>query len=317
MSAYLQRLFDRAMPVPPSARMPSAAPAGPSLSPVAQADQRLNVHGLIDQLGLAPSSDLPTEGLTAADIPVPEQHPLAPASEPSRDRAPSARAEVPSARADALVAAPEAAATHVHASFETAPTLPPPGVGHIEPGDLVLPEDAPSTRSDVAEPATPQLIPLPLADRSRPAQAERSAVEDLVPATLAPVVLPRPTEAEPARAEPPKAPEPALRTQPLASPLAPAAVLAPVPKPQLEPVAPPQVQPLPLRIPDPEAPAAPVVARPATAAPPLFPPQPDGVPPPRETRPVRPKPISANEASIIGPLTPRQRTHTLFGMRRR
>ena len=39
MSGYLQRLFDRGAPAAPGS---FAAPAGASLSPVAEADQRLN-----------------------------------------------------------------------------------------------------------------------------------------------------------------------------------------------------------------------------------------------------------------------------------
>ncbi|MEY6433869.1 hypothetical protein ABC977_15805, partial [Thioalkalicoccus limnaeus] len=62
MSGYLQRLLDRSAVAVPS--QPVAAPAGRSLSPVAEADQRLNDPALASRFDLvtelaAPVADDP------------------------------------------------------------------------------------------------------------------------------------------------------------------------------------------------------------------------------------------------------------------
>ncbi len=314
MSAYLQRLFDRAMPAPPSASLAAALPAGPSLSPVAQADQRLNVPGLADQLGVAAvgeplleSGPRDTEFLGPVDASA--LAPLSPAQPRSRDRI----TEVSTPDFTPSPAMP--------VDPPPAPAAPPAlfrGVGTIDADDLVLPEQA-----------TP-------ADTERTAQASPVPPTSLAPYGAEPTLAPKAEIASPQVIEPalpvravpapmpgleprsPASPTEARATESLASP--PSIELPPqveAERPQAPADAPLQVQVPPLRVPALETPEPAVVASPTHPAPRPSLPQPAPEPPRQQAQPTRPRPVSANEASVIGPLAARQRVHTLFGLRRR
>jgi hypothetical protein len=314
MSAYLQRLFDRAAPMA-APSLPGALPAGPSLSPVALSDQRLNDPARAAQFDATPGfdssmdatgpiSDLPPTGADAG-LPATTQAQSTQQARPQPATTPSEIA-LPRPVADAArVAAEPVAPTH-------APRLR-PGVLDIEPGDLLLPEPPTAAEPVQAEPA----MPVPRAAPATPAH-------DATPA--APVAADhseRPPLAPPPRPLPSPPPAPAVeaRPLPLALPRAEVAITTVTPTARADAVQPPlqEAMPPPLRVPalpatepSPEATAAPSAAPAARREAPATTPQ-----PPAESPPPRIRPMSANEASVIGPLAPRQRALTLFGLRRR
>ncbi|MGZ8336860.1 MAG: hypothetical protein ACXWU1_09395, partial [Allosphingosinicella sp.] len=106
--SYLQRLFDRAAATPPVL----AAPGGPSRSPVAMADQRLNEPGFADMFSFSPPPL--DEGFESEAAPLVE----AP-SRPSRAAPPPSAAPV----APVAAAAPDAGPPSAESASDR-----PPGV---------------------------------------------------------------------------------------------------------------------------------------------------------------------------------------------
>ncbi len=314
MSAYLQRLFDRAMPAPPSASLAAALPAGPSLSPVAQADQRLNVPGLADQLGVAAvgeplleSGPRDTDFLGPVDASATAT--LSPAQPRSQDRITE-------------VSTPEfAPSPAMQVDPQPAPAAPPAlfrGVGTIDADDLVLPEQAAPADTERMAQASPVLPTSPAPQRAEPTLAPKAEIAS--PQVIEPALPVRAVPAPMPGLEPrsPASPTEARATESLASP--PSIELPPqveAERPQAPADAPLQVQVPPLRVPALETPEPAVVASPTHPAPRPSLPQPAPEPPRQQAQPTRPRPVSANEASVIGPLAARQRVHTLFGLRRR
>jgi hypothetical protein len=325
MSGYLQRLLDRA---PPSAATAPAAvaasapanalPAGPSLSPVALADQRLNDPALLGQLGLPPVAE---SGFgEAAEDPVstptslqnPRRNGLDFSSgEPTRSAFPKATEPAP-ARADprpqtTLEPAP---APELRAG-RRAPT-------EIDTFDLLPPEtEAPPAQAHVlAEPAPPAKEPGPPASPAIVEVAERpeqrAALAEPAPAHSTPEQESPTTqvEVEPPRPQPMPAAKAEAEPRGVATEIEQAARIVEVePPPQREPAPLPPVLETRISAPTPTpAPRTDVAAK--------QPPQANEHS--RETSaPIRGAPRTAAAASIIGPLPMRPRALTLFGLRRR
>lgn len=308
MTGYLQRLFDRGGGDAP---MPAAA----SMSPVAQADQRLTVPGIGDTLmWQAPAFGLDAE--PTGEGPVPTG--LTPPSPTRRMiETPSTRPEMP---IRSLMAPPPAPMAPPPRTAEAPdppalqprrpPAVPTPirQVGAIEASDLELPADADATALPTVphappvtepEPVTPAPAAPAIVDRVRPAAKPvlppHPAAPALAPATPVERNIPA---SEPAAAQPAPAPEPAPPR--LAEP-APRAPMLAMPAPVAEPP--------PLEI------APPVQTAPRPPAPK---PEPRRVETIRAPEPARaPRPLTANEVSVIGPLPASRRAATMFGVRRR
>lgn len=319
MSGYLQRLLDRAAPAPATA--PGALPAGLSQSPVSLSDQRLNDPGFADRFEPSSGSDAGFAVASGTE---------APARAPGRTRARPPAPDVPTLAMDrgphlAPPAAPvQTAAPPVPAPSEPAPALPPfpHPISHIAPDDLVLPDPV-TDAGDGPVQANPTPVPERPAAAATPTRAEAAPTDptSLEPASTAtppasdalgtmPEVTPFPPRprADPTGADPAPEPVPApnaqLETGPqLVKPRVPAEVTPP-----------PVVAPA---LPDPPvvAPRQPV---PASARQPVkideAEPRAEASAPSSERRN---RPMTAADASIVGPLTPRRRTVTLFGLRRR
>ena len=137
MSAYLQRLFDRAAASP---ALGQVTPAGPSRSPVAEADQRLNEPGLADLFSFTGSPGPgEIEGLENLGPDPAAPAPLRPRPAPQLSAAP-APAGPRNPTDGAVTPAPQ------NQAAET-PAVAPPGarppfrsVGAVAPEDFVPPE---------------------------------------------------------------------------------------------------------------------------------------------------------------------------------
>jgi hypothetical protein len=313
MSAYLQRLFDRAAP-----SAPQPAPTGSSLSPLAESDQRMNdpqFAGLFG-LGLARADDTESDGDASpfrADARLPPAPRATPVPVP-----PPARQEPRAAPEQSLRRASEP---------RSAPTIPPfLDVGRIFPDDLQLPDTATERAQSPAAPAAPSSPP-PAAPITPSTVAPHDEAVDAM-ARPAPVSAPRDTPATPepvhARAQPEPVRDRAEPAAPVEQRPADSAVPAPAPEPSDEPATerdaapvmmmPPRVMPQPITAPEAAAPEAPRTAPP---------------PPPRPAReermaeqrkpetPAQKRPMTAATASLIGPLVAEPRARTLFGLRRR
>lgn len=309
MTDYLQRLFDRGGGDAP---MPAAA----SMSPVAQADQRLTVPGIGEALmwqppvfGLeTPTGDQasPTHGPTPRPaMPRTLETPFPRPEVPVSHMAPVPAAIVPpreTAKAPAPLAAPQP---------DRPPAIPPSirQIGMIDADDLELPTDADVTALPPAPHALPKAEPGPAVPVPEPAaraitHRAKPEVEPVPPppATPAPFdslpIESRPSAREPAVAQPVSTLEPeALR---LAEPAPPTPMLAmPAPMPE----------PPPLEV------APPVQATPPAPAPKPEPRRVETIRAPEPPRP--PRPLTANEVSVIGPLPASRRPATIFGVRRR
>lgn len=304
--AYLQRLFDRAA----ATAAPQVAPAGSSLSPVVEADQRLNAPEFAADFSFASPSDDGVEGEET-----PELAPGHPRRAVGR-----ARAEPPQSppRPRELSAPATTEGTSPRQVRRPAPVEAPFGsVGEVLAEDFVRPEALDGAEPPIVEPPRPP-APRRLAALLEPVTLEESAAAQ-----------PRATRA---------APEPTARVAPVVedapTPARPAPAVAPEPEdPSREE---PAERSADARASDGAAPVVMIPPRPAPApAPPPEPPLSEREalrsPPPRprivrqETRieaatPDRPaarRPMTAAEASVIGPLIPEPRARTLFGLRRR
>jgi len=310
-AAYLQRLFDRAAIAP----LVLALPGGPSRSPVAAADQRLNEPGFAEMFSFAP---MPADGEAEAD-------PGLPAMVPPEPR-PRRKADTPDAPAFSAEPAPQEDGLR-----------PPPAVRSPKPSAQAPAQPAPAAMElvrPVGEVRADDFVP--------PAPAEGSAprpLPDAEPPPPAPAVVPAVALDETAVQSPPPNPQ-AAPTRPTtrvgAEPpsarnwsvdAAPNVVEGPPPEPRTAEAEAETDRP-PLRL---ASPPQPVV-------PPLPEPQAHEAPPPAETRRARPeptvrevvreematkeppaprRPMTAAEASLIGPLSSEPRARTLFGRRRR
>lgn len=316
MSAYLQRLFDRAAP-----SAPQPAPTGASLSPLAEGDQRMNdpqFAGLFG-LGFARPDDAESDG-DVSPLRPDARLPPAPRATPMPAPSPT-RQESRAAPEQSLRSASEP---------RSAPAIPPfLDVGRIFPDDLQLPDTATERAQPPAAPASPS-SPAPAAPvMSNTVAARHDEPEDAM-ARPAPVVAPRDNPATPkpvhARAQPEPVRERAVPAAPVEPEPADGAVPPPAPERSDEPATerdaapvmmmPPRVTPQPM--------AASEAATSAPAAPRTAPP-----PPPRPVReertaeqskpdtPAQKRPMTAATASLIGPLVAQPRARTLFGLRRR
>lgn len=316
MSGYLQRLYDRAAAAPIAVPLPAAA----SLSPIAQADQRLTVpeigEALMTGAPLPVQDDAwdeatPDEPVAASDTSMGRAaHPPAPrrrAREQTRAPQPAADPPAPSAREEEAAQIPRPAAPIVDAS--AAQPSPFARIGAIAPTDFELPAE-PTDAMPAPIPSTPAPAATPPGTQSA-LSPEAKPVRAPTTTSAAPVPLPSPSIAasatpvdtqpieerdEAAVAQPASAPE-STQQQPQVEPIAPR-VAAPVPPPEAPPVSaptptrnqPPPRQPVPQRV---------EVLRPSDAP----------------AKP--PRPLTANEASVIGPLPIARRSAMLFGVRRR
>lgn len=310
MTGYLQRLFDRGGGDAP---MPAAA----SMSPVAQADQRLTVPGIGEALmWQAPAFGLDAE--PAGEGPVPGG--LTPPPPARRMlETPSTRPEMPIRPLMVPPPAPTVAppqTAEVPASPTPQPSRPPAiptpirQVGAIDASDLELPADTDSTALPTApralQPTAPEPVePTPgpaapaIVDRGRPAAEPVPPPRPATPALDVATPVERDVPArEPAAAQPAPTPEPAAPR--LAEPAPPAPVLA---------------MPAPLAEPPPLEVAPPAQAAPHPTAPRPEPRRTETIRAPEPARP--PRPLTANEVSVIGPLPASRRPATMFGVRRR
>lgn len=317
MSGYMQRLFSRAGIAPAPAGAPtsvsSATPAARLVSPVAEADQRLNLPGFetapFEAMDEAAEAD-PSGWESPADAPSPRLRPAGPVDVPYLRPLPQPESREPAARRDIVTmpepVAPEPLPAPVAPRFDLTPVAPvhiaePPPAAPVfaraspplaEPdrrpiAEIVRVEPQPVAR---AEPVPPQ--PAPFAEAPMPQR----------PAPFSPV---RPNVAEP-QAE--AAPRPAAGPLPL-----------PQPRPAAEPA---RAEPAPVferTLPLGKAPAAPqeapdpeprVVIRELIVE--INKPQPAST-----AKPPVERPRTAEAASLIGPLPVRRRSVGIFGMRRR
>jgi hypothetical protein len=315
MSAYLQRLFDRAAP-----SAPQPAPTGASLSPLAESDQRMNdpqFAGLFG-LGFGRADDAESDG---------DVSPLRPdARLPPAPRATPMPAPPPTRQESR--AAPEQDSRRA-SEPRSAPAIPPfLDVGRIFPDDLQLPNTATERAQSPAAPAAPASPPPAAPVMSSTVAPPHDEAADTM-ARPAPVPAPRdsPATREPVHTR--AQPEPVRDRAEPAAPVEPKPADTAAPPPATErsdepaterdaaPVMmmPPRVTPQPIAAPETAA-ASPVAPRPA-------PPPPQPV---REERaveqrkpdtPAQKRPMTAATASLIGPLVAQPRARTLFGLRRR
>jgi hypothetical protein len=316
MSAYLQRLFDRA-----ARSAPQPAPTGASLSPLAESDQRMNdpqFAGLFG-LGFARPDEAESDGDASSFRPDAR---LPPAPRATPVPAPPPTRQEPRA-------APEQSPRRV-SEPPSAPAIPPfLDVGRIFPDDLQLPDTATQRAQPPA--AAPAPSSPPPAEPVMPSTVA-APHDEAVDATARPAPVPAPRDS-PAMPEPVHAraqPQPVRDRAVPAAPIEPQPADSAVPPPATEgsdeparerdaaPVMmmPPRVTPQPI--------AAPETSASATETPRTAPP-----PPPRPVReeraaeqrkpdtPVHKRPMTAATASLIGPLVAEPRARTLFGLRRR
>lgn len=320
MSTLIQRLLDRSVAAAPTT--PSVLSAVPSVSPMADFDQRLqgghfpDLPGLPSEQATADATEAPSsEFLKApgAPVAVSQAVPSAPACQvPSRPDVP-VREPQPDMLGRAAGATPRVAMSEAAPSqpLETAPQP----VQTKAPPTTTLQSDRPKTRS--AEPLEPvAALPasiaangLPLAVAAEPQQSAPSETPSLVPTLLAVPAgeAPQVNTAWPTSDSP--GPQPAE-------------VPAPPPPDSKPPDPIPQAAPTPL-----VQPAVPM--RPDPLPPPADPPIPQvrkerviervvrEVPLAKDNSPLQRVPMTAESISKIGPLSDRRRAFTLFGHRRR
>ncbi|SCX79601.1 hypothetical protein [Nitrosospira sp. Nsp13] len=190
MTGYLQRLFDRT--VPASTSLAQVVPAGISLSPVADADQRLNDPAIAGQFGFITLAEQAEESTVAEEL-------LSPYPLRSQFLPPSYQSSVkePSTATSAQVAA---ASTSAAVPLEMI-NFTPPFMSSISPEDLLLPDVSDSTTPLPSEPPrfpkSEGVEPPPLRPHFPELQARRLVSEPiqkvsvaLDPATAAPVIEP-------------------------------------------------------------------------------------------------------------------------------
>jgi WAS/WASL-interacting protein len=312
VSGYLQRLFDRSAATLPS--QPVALPGGPSLSPVAEADQRLNDPALAGRF------DLQTSFADEADAPEAEPFAIS-AGTGNRATASPAVTPIPPPPTPSEPPMPRPVATPVDpGSTLPAPSVQapprsawrPPTVGDVAPEDWVIePEPAanplPRSQQPEAAPEPPPPPSRPTAHRAATAEAHSAGAEPSraaapppeAPVSLRPLVEPSRNEPSPVTA---RAPEPTDRVLVRRETETTTMWVEPASSPPLPPL-------LPERETMPSPPPAPqVVERTVVTSPPAA-----ASPEPA----ARLRPLTANEASLIGPLSKRRRALTLFGLRRR
>ncbi|MFI0848340.1 hypothetical protein [Mesorhizobium sp. IMUNJ 23232] len=320
MSSYLQRLFNRGAPAP-SLAMPglAIAPAARLASPLAEADQRLNLPGFVAPVDTADVAVEPAGAIVPhAFLAPPTSH------QPSIDS--------PRPLPVAAVPSPEAATpVSVEAELRADPR---PAAGIAEP--MAAPALANETGAATHPRAPAEPVSLRAIEPASPGQTRRalsivpSAPEARTPQELAEdpqprarVAVPAAEPAAPARALPQAAPEAqpaakAITREAFAPPRAePAeAVVTPFARPRAEPVSRPLPDALAERrqrdVPQQASPTSPPKSAPpaeanTSALPAASAPRPSPV--------VRP--LTAEAASVIGPLPVRRRTVSIFGMRRR
>ena len=300
--AYLQRLFDRA--AAPAA--PLVTPGGPSRSPVAEADQRLNEPGLAEQFSFAPQPDV--RPLESFDEAIGETGPPSP-------RPPSTAPQTPARSRSSPEAPPPVTPPLVRDRGEPAdrPLQPAPfdPVGMVAPDEFVPPEAAGPRPASAASPAPPERGASPEAAAAPP--AERVVEVRTIETTAPPpselrADVPAVARAEPAEvvdrppsaaAEPAPWPEPPQLQRP---------VMVTPPRPESRPVPPAEPDAAPAAETRAAEPSARLretvreVIRAEAAA---------------QQKPAPRRPMTAAEASLIGQLTPEPRARTLFGLRRR
>jgi hypothetical protein len=324
MSGYLQRLLDRAppraapAPVAAASRPASVLPAGPSLSPVALADQRLNDPSMLDQLGLPPvvDSSFGENAEEPSNAPAPALSPLhtgpgSHAGEPARTTPPQAAEPAPVRAELRPESSPEPAPEPAPRPSRRAPS-------EIDAFDLLPPEteSPPAHAQAVAEPTPPAEVAAPPVNPAKAEIAKRLEVQALsaepAPAQALPAQESRTPriEVEPPRPQPMPAPDAEAQPRAAAAQIEPAARSV-------------DVEPPPQRPPAPLPPALETrIAEPETTQV-LKPDKPrkgEAEPVQREpekTAPTRSAPRTAAAASIIGALPARPRALTLFGLRRR
>lgn len=322
MSGYLQRLLDRA---PPSAAPAatglistpaSVLPAGPSLSPVALADQRLNDPSLLDQLGLPPvaetgfgeSTEQAANAPTAISAPTrTHTHPPAPHTpEPALQVTPEPAAPQPA----------EPPRSTIESEARPAPRRIRQDPSEIDAFDLLPPEtkSPPAQAQEVAEPTPVDAVFSP------PVSAARTEVPES-PADA--ISRAQPERAEPGPAQHAHAPQieaepPRPQTMPAADTKAQAPTATqPADAQIIEIEPPPQRQPAPLPPAlETHAPAPEHAKETKPEKAPKREPEPSPREPEKSASP-RSAPRTAAAASIIGPLSQRPRALTLFGLRRR
>jgi hypothetical protein len=314
VSGYLQRLFDRAAPVPPGA--PDAMPAMPTASPVAAQDQRLHDPSLAAAIPPLPGADddVQEPALDASD-PLGQEMPGAapPAADPVRrpvtDHDPAASRES-FHTIERHVVSPTEPSWRI-TERTVMPTPPPASRGGEAPAERSA--ERSRSQDDMPPPNAPPPVTRSPAPDARPERRsetpaplpgdESGRLEALAPQT--PEQQARVTPAMPAL-QPPPYPEPraAVREAEAAIPSAQAPIdIEPPPLP------PPT---LPSAVAD--SPEAEEPPRPTGQRPPVIE---RAVEPVRETPPAPRRQVTADSVSVIGSLARRRRTTTLFGLRRR
>jgi len=289
MTSYLQRLFDRAAGLaarPATALTPSFA----SRSPIAEADQRLNLPDLAASLfALSPGFDVPSPGDDEALTGIEE---------------PAARA-MPRRAAPPIAASTEAPPLSPADQARWRPRLPVPpeqplltparearGARNIAPPHVAAPRERAVSQS-AAEPASrpAALEPTPPAPRAIPQQP-------LEPGAAREPLQPREAETSATPLEPSPMPAAAKAEARVVRPL------EPLPLPAPEPL--PGPAPSPREVAERRQP--PVTRREIVAA---------AAPEAAAQPPARMMPATAESVSRIGKLTPRRRAQLVFGLRRR
>ena len=317
MSSYLQRLFDRAAGPGPGA--PAAlSPAFSSRSPIAEADQRLNVPELATSLLARPSvpfdapGSVEDDGFERLDDGPTAPAPRTAAGPPRGGRSGPADRDLAFAvtAADRERTGNSGPARGAATARRIAAAVPPArAADRVPPADVPAPAVA---RGPVPfPPAEPgrRRPSGPLPGRPRHRQRGRLRCSRRARPRPVPPIAPPPVpvgEAEPAAlreparapAEPARPPRPADAREPIAVRLEPAPL--PEPEPLPPPAAPPRVDPAP-------PPRRVIRTETVTPAEPERPAAP----------PSRPMTATAGSVSRIGRLTPRRRAHLVFGLRRR
>jgi hypothetical protein len=316
MTSYLQRLFDRAAGLA-GGPATTLSPTFSSRSPLAEADQRLNVPELAASLFALSPFDTPSvsDGEAFADF---EEMPARPA--PRRAVPPIRTAEAPSRP-------PPLAEPSIAAPPESPPL--PQGLVPSEPRPA-LPEQPPldpmpeaRQATDAAADTPPHALPSAAPPQVPPPPRERPAPQFAAePASRAAALEPIPP---PPRALPAQLAEPAAVREPTQPRQAETSATPAEPRPMpaapktearvvraLEPVPLPVPEPLPELAPPPRDVAElrqPTVTRPEIVA--------VAAPEAAAQQPARTMPATAESVSRIGRLTPRRRAPLVFGLRRR
>jgi hypothetical protein len=291
MTPYLQRLFDRAAGL--AARPATAlSPTFSSRSPVAEADQRLNVPDLAASLfALSPSIDAPSLSDDEALAGFEE----APPREARRHAAPPVR------------------------TTETlmAPLADPPIAAATEPPPLLPQGRAASGPQRPASPDRPVLTPAPAAREAAGIIATETLPHEALSAAGPNVLPPRAVPEQPvepaALREPPQPRQAEIAAMPRDLSATPSVAKSQerVIR-QLEPAPLPAPEPLPAPAPRPRDAAGlrqPIVTRREIVTAPA--------PEPIAQQPSRTMPATAESVSRIGKLMPRRRAQLVFGLRRR